>query len=466
MIRVVLLVPDRPTGWVDGRIAPFFHPCESEAHTALTAEGFRVETVYAEHFLRSGRAEAGTLGLMSGACGELTEKVTRKLTAAGGRMLILEGGPGNGGRRRAGQSRQITLTATGARLSPSRLPRHHRIQGLRKRLLASAGWALEPREGEEVAGRWGRSGPAVLLARHQGGATVWRTGLSLDRLSSSDLLRLLGEIVSLDGPLLQRRSPLPEGARAVVSLLHDVEDPILNDPRGIQSVRDGTVACLQAEARHGFRATYNLVGRFSREIPDLVRRIAAEGHELASHGGTHQVVADLADDALTDDVVRAEEEIRSITGARIQGFRSPRSRWSGPLLRVLGERGYSWNAEADDSPFPYSIPGAGNGGLVRMPVAVDDWDYVKRNASTGAVQKVWMKEVRSAMERRCWVAIGSHPSVLGARPERAAAFGTFLGWLAGQEVRVLTLGEGASWWRARMGGQETERARETGGDFV
>jgi len=95
-----------------------------------------------------------------------------------------------------------------------------------------------------------------------------------------------------------------------------------------------------------------------------------------------------------------------------------------------------------------------------VPVAVDDWDYVRRGASPGEVLRLWQREVLSAERRRCWEAIGSHPSILGARAPRMAAFHEFVEWLAGREVRVMTLGEASAWWRERTAPDEERRAED------
>jgi len=124
---------------------------------------------------------------------------------------------------------------------------------------------------------------------------------------------------------------------------------------------------------------------------------------------------------------------------------------------VLSETGYRWNAEADDSPYPYPVPSGAEARLIRLPVAADDWDFVKRGASPRTVLNVWKREVRSAMRRGAWIALGSHPSVLGAQRERMEAFRELLSWLADQEVKVMTAGEGAAWWRARTWQQGSGR---------
>ena len=85
-----------------------------------------------------------------------------------------------------------------------------------------------------------------------------------------------------------------------------------------------------------------------------------------------------------------------------------------------------------------------------MPVAVDDWDYVKNLASPQDVLALWKREVLSAEKRTCWVTIGSHPSVLGAKPARLDAFREFLQWLSTRKVRVMTLSEASAWWLGRL----------------
>ena len=92
-----------------------------------------------------------------------------------------------------------------------------------------------------------------------------------------------------------------------------------------------------------------------------------------------------------------------------------------------------------------------------MPVAVDDWDYVRKRATPRDVLNLWKKEVLSAEKRGCWVAIGSHPSVLGAQPGRMDAFREFLEWLSTRKVRVMTLGDASAWWLARVSTAEGRR---------
>jgi polysaccharide deacetylase family protein (PEP-CTERM system associated) len=91
-----------------------------------------------------------------------------------------------------------------------------------------------------------------------------------------------------------------------------------------------------------------------------VRRIAAAGHEIASHGYGHRLVYDQTPRAFRDDVRRAKALLESASGAAVAGYRAPsysitpRSLWA---LDVLIEEGYRY----DSSIFPirhdrYGIP--------------------------------------------------------------------------------------------------------------
>src|SRR5438034_697616 len=82
-------------------------------------------------------------------------------------------------------------------------------------------------------------GPPALVGRTRGGFRCWRSGFSLDHLTRDDVVRLLG--ILADGAVQPKtfRLPVPTTARAVVLLLHDVEEPLAEDPRGTRSVIDG-----------------------------------------------------------------------------------------------------------------------------------------------------------------------------------------------------------------------------------
>jgi len=115
-------------------------------------------------------------------------------------------------------------------------------------------------------------------------------------------------------------------------------------------------------AERGVRATFFVLGWVAEREPALVRKIASEGHELASHGHSHRLVYEQAPAEFREDVRRSKGTLEALTGRPVLGYRAPsfsitrRSLWA---LDVLAQEGFTWDA----SVFPirhdrYGIPEA------------------------------------------------------------------------------------------------------------
>ena len=102
-------------------------------------------------------------------------------------------------------------------------------------------------------------------------------------------------------------------------------------------VERNTHELLDALGAAGVKATCFVLGWVARRYPGLVRRMAAEGHEVASHSDTHQRLYSLPRAALAEDLTRARETLadvnagkaalRANTGSHSQGnYKFDRSR--------------------------------------------------------------------------------------------------------------------------------------------
>jgi polysaccharide deacetylase family protein (PEP-CTERM system associated) len=127
-------------------------------------------------------------------------------------------------------------------------------------------------------------------------------------------------------------------------------------------VTANTDRLLALFAETGVRATFFILGWVAERHPSLVQRIAAAGHELASHSYWHRLVYDLEPESFRADLRRARQAIEDAAGVAVRGFRAPsfsvteQSLWA---LDVLVEEGYAYDA----SVFPvrhdrYGIPTA------------------------------------------------------------------------------------------------------------
>ncbi|MCR4438327.1 MAG: polysaccharide deacetylase family protein [bacterium] len=80
---------------------------------------------------------------------------------------------------------------------------------------------------------------------------------------------------------------------------------------------------------------------------DLLRGIVQEGHELGNHSYHHEPwLQRYPREAITQEVLRAHEELLRVTGAAPEGFRGPGFSWSAALIEVLAKAGYLYDASS------------------------------------------------------------------------------------------------------------------------
>ncbi|MCZ7566026.1 MAG: DUF3473 domain-containing protein [Burkholderiales bacterium] len=71
------------------------------------------------------------------------------------------------------------------------------------------------------------------------------------------------------------------------------------------------------------RATFFTLGWIARRYPQMVRRIAAAGHEVASHGFAHERASTLDRRAFSADLESAKAVLEEVTGTPVKGYRAP-----------------------------------------------------------------------------------------------------------------------------------------------
>jgi polysaccharide deacetylase family protein (PEP-CTERM system associated) len=115
-------------------------------------------------------------------------------------------------------------------------------------------------------------------------------------------------------------------------------------PSRVESTTD---LLLDLLARRQVTATFFVLGWIAARHPGLVLRIAAAGHEVASHGWAHQRVYELDEASFGEDLRRASSALQAAGVPAPRGFRAPewsindRSLWA---LDVLAVQGYRYDA--------------------------------------------------------------------------------------------------------------------------
>lgn len=150
--------------------------------------------------------------------------------------------------------------------------------------------------------------------------------------------------------------------------------------RRTSRVEASTNRILDLFSAHGAKATFFTLGWVAERHPSLVRRIVAEGHELASHGYEH-IRADAQRPAeFRADVARTKAILEDLGGVPVRGYRAAtfsigrKNMWA---FDELAEAGYTYSSsvnpirhdlygmtEAPRGPF---LP-AGAGGVTEYPI--------------------------------------------------------------------------------------------------
>ena len=85
---------------------------------------------------------------------------------------------------------------------------------------------------------------------------------------------------------------------------------------------DSTRRLLELFAKRGARATFFFLGWIAERLPDLVREVAAAGHEIASHGYDHRVLTELGPEGFREDLRRTGRILEDLVGQRPRAFRA------------------------------------------------------------------------------------------------------------------------------------------------
>src|SRR4051812_19686782 len=115
-------------------------------------------------------------------------------------------------------------------------------------------------------------------------------------------------------------------------------------PQRVERNADAVLALFE-EA--GVKGTFFTLGWVAERYPALMRRIAAAGHEIASHGWDHDRVFTLTPDAFRADLKRAHAAIEAAAGVAPRGYRAPsfsidaRTPWA---HLILAEEGYAYSS--------------------------------------------------------------------------------------------------------------------------
>ena len=130
-------------------------------------------------------------------------------------------------------------------------------------------------------------------------------------------------------------------------------------PKRVTSAVD---TILQLLAAYQTKATFFILGWIARRDRRLVRHIAEQGHEIASHGMSHRMLNGMTPQEFKQELIESRNVLEDISQQPVLGFRAPTfslTRSTAWAIEVLAEAGYAY----DSSIFPirhdrYGVPDA------------------------------------------------------------------------------------------------------------
>ena len=157
------------------------------------------------------------------------------------------------------------------------------------------------------------------------------------------------------------RAPQP-APRAALSIdvedwfhVHNLEAVVARDTWDERELRveRNTERMLELMAERDVRCTCFVLGWVAEKCPGLVKRMAAAGHEVASHGYGHELLHTLSPAMFREDVKRGVGLVEAVGGQKVRGYRAPSFSITDWALDILQELGL----EYDSSAFPAAVHG-------------------------------------------------------------------------------------------------------------
>lgn len=120
---------------------------------------------------------------------------------------------------------------------------------------------------------------------------------------------------------------------------------------------DITPELLDLFDKHSVKVTFFLAGNWITHYPDMVKEIAARGHELGNHSWTHPNMGSLPPEKIREELSRTQAAIVNLTGTAPKVFRPPFGDYSNSLItqaEAMGLTTIQWSIDSLDWKNPTS----------------------------------------------------------------------------------------------------------------
>ena len=246
----------------------------------------------------------------------------------------------------------------------------------------------------------------------------------------------------------------------------------MTSPTPISRGEFGPVAVpriLALLAKYRIAASWFIPGHTLETYPVHCRQVADAGHEIGHHGWTHVPPNDLTREKEEEGLVRANEQIKKLTGRNARGYRSPAWDLSPHSVELMLKHGFLYDSSMMGNDYtPYRVRQGDRielekpavfgppTKLIEMPISwtLDDYPHFEfmrtkqwvlpglMNANL--VVENWINDYLYMQQNLDWGVLSYtfHPYVIG-RGHRMMALEKLLRTLSEEGAQFMTMGEAA-----------------------
>lgn len=112
-----------------------------------------------------------------------------------------------------------------------------------------------------------------------------------------------------------------------------------------------TPSILDTLKQNNIQCTFFIMGPWAKKYPEVAQRMVADGHQIASHGYRHDNYGDKPAEWVKEDIKKAHELIKEVTGVEPSLIRPPNGHYSQRSLAATDAIGYKtiiWNVDSLD----------------------------------------------------------------------------------------------------------------------
>lgn len=114
---------------------------------------------------------------------------------------------------------------------------------------------------------------------------------------------------------------------------------------------DDMIKILDLLDKYNIKVTFFMTGGWVESFPDMVKEIAARGHDLGNHSENHKQMSRISRKEQQTEIMNAHNRVKELTGVDMQLFRPPYGDYNNELIKTAYQCGYypiQWSVDSLD----------------------------------------------------------------------------------------------------------------------